>query len=318
MGMKRVYVLRVVWAFVWESARQDAHHTPRVKMVGALPILLSLGAPIVPPGGAPAKLGVLLAKSPPLQPAALTTPTLLSAASPDASLIARSLGYVVGVGSLLLYTPIGLRVYRQRDASGLTLSTWWLKLISYSCSDVYSFRNNYPVSTYIETLIITVEASIVLGLVAYYQRRLDPAFACIAFFYVAACAWALTAAPPEAIAFGQASATLLNTGALLPQLLQNYQRRSPGGFSPITAGLACAGCAIRLFTTIELTGSDPLLLAGFAAGLALNAILLAQIVYYGSVVDGKPLIKVLAADFADAPDLDKASPLSRSEMERLK
>ena len=73
-----------------------------------------------------------------------------------------------------------------------------------------------------------------------------------------------------------------------------------------------------MFTTIELTGSDPLLLAGFAAGLALNAILLAQIVYYGSVVDGKPLIKVLAADFADAPDLDKASPLSRSEMERLK
>ena len=63
------------------------------------------------------------------------------------SVIAQGLGYVVGAGSLLLYTPIAIRVCRQRDASGLTLSTWWLKLISYTCSDVYSFANGYLVST---------------------------------------------------------------------------------------------------------------------------------------------------------------------------
>lgn len=63
------------------------------------------------------------------------------------SVIAQGLGYVIGAGSLLLYTPIAIRVCRQRDASGLTLSTWWLKLISYTCSDVYSFANGYLVST---------------------------------------------------------------------------------------------------------------------------------------------------------------------------
>jgi uncharacterized protein with PQ loop repeat len=63
------------------------------------------------------------------------------------SVIAQGLGYVVGAGSLLLYTPIAIRVCRERDASGLTLSTWWLKLISYTCSDVYSFANGYLVST---------------------------------------------------------------------------------------------------------------------------------------------------------------------------
>ena len=63
------------------------------------------------------------------------------------SVIAQGLGYVVGAGSLLLYTPIAIRICRQRDASGLTLSTWWLKLISYTCSDVYSFANGYLVST---------------------------------------------------------------------------------------------------------------------------------------------------------------------------
>ena len=90
----------------------------------------------------------------------------------DAEAIAGALGYVVGAGSLALYTPILLRVGRSGDASGLTLSTWWLKLASYTCSDVYSFANGYPLSTYLETLIITVEAALVLAVVAAYQRRL--------------------------------------------------------------------------------------------------------------------------------------------------
>ena len=67
----------------------------------------------------------------------------------------------------------------------------------------------------------------------------------------------------------------------------------------MTASLACAGCTIRLFTTVELAGSDPLLLAGFGFGLALNAALLLQIVWFGSVVGGRPLLAVLGADFAD-------------------
>ena len=75
------------------------------------------------------------------------TPEFTIAEVSATSVIAQGLGYVVGAGSLLLYTPIAIRVCRQRDASGLTLSTWWLKLISYTCSDVYSFANGYLVST---------------------------------------------------------------------------------------------------------------------------------------------------------------------------
>lgn len=237
-----------------------------------------------------------------VSPELVHPPALTIAEVPDSGIIAQGLGYLVGAGSLLLYTPIAMRVVRQRDASGLTLSTWWLKLLSYSCSDVYSFANGFPLSTYVETLIITVEAAVVLAIVAFFQRRLDGSFIALALGYGAACAWALSAAPASMIAFGQAAATLLNTGALLPQLLLNFRRRSPGGYSPLTAGLACAGCAIRLFTTVELAGSDPLLLAGFAFGLFLNAALLAQIGYYGAVVEGRPLAALLAADFSSAPE----------------
>lgn len=138
----------------------------------------------------------------------------------------------------------------------------------------------------------------VLALVAYYQRRMDRSFFALAASYGGACVYALSAAPASVVALGQSVATLLNTGALLPQLYQNLRRRSPGGYSPLTAGLACAGCSVRLFTTIALAGSDPLLLAGFAFGLAVNGLLLAQICWFGMVVEGKPLSALLTADFA--------------------
>ena len=104
-------------------------------------------------------------------------------------------------------------------------------------------------------------------------------------------------APAEALALAQAGSTVLNTAALLPQLALNAERGSPGGYSPLTAGLACGGCSIRLFTTVQLTSGDPLLLAGYGLGLALNAAVLAQIFYYGAVVQGQPLAALMTADF---------------------
>lgn len=233
-----------------------------------------------------------------------------SGVTTDSEALATALGYLIGAGSLALYTPILLRVFRQKSARGLTLSTWWLKLSSYACSDVYSFRNGYPLSTYVETLIISVEAALVLVAVAAYQRRIDASFALCAVLLLAACSWALTDAPPQAIACAQGSATLLNTGALIPQLAQNSFRREAGGYSPITAALACTGCAIRLFTTKELADGDPLLLAGFGCGLVLNAALLGQIVWYGVVVAGQPLLSVLSADFALADAVGATGPAS--------
>jgi len=68
--------------------------------------------------------------------------------------------------------------------------------------------------------------------------------------------------------------------ALIPQVMMNHRNKSGGQWSPITAGLSASGCAVRIFTTLQLT-KDKLLLFGFAAGFALNAALLSQILYYG-------------------------------------
>jgi mannose-P-dolichol utilization defect protein 1 len=219
----------------------------------------------------------------------------------DASFLATALGYLIGFGSLMLYTPIAVRIYRQKSADGTTLSTWWLKLASYTMSDTYYLKKGYPLSTYIETLTITIEAAIILGLVGYYQKRLccydDATFGILLVVYLTLSAYGLWGAPPQVVAAGQLVAAALNPAALVPQFVLNYQKQSKGDYSPLTAGLAATGCAIRLFTIQQLAGSDPILMITFGIAMVLNATLLAQILYYGMVVEGLSLRAVICADF---------------------
>jgi hypothetical protein len=117
--------------------------------------------------------------------------------------------------------------------------------------------------------------------VAHLQRRLHTwPFAAGAAAYAALLAAGAAGLPDVALSALQLAATVSVTGALLPQLWLNARRRSSGGWSPVTAGLSAAGNALRVFTTLQLT-RDVLLLAGFLAGFAVNAALLAQIAMYG-------------------------------------
>jgi len=216
-------------------------------------------------------------------------------AATDSSTIAQFLGYTVAVGSFSLYTPIAFRVLKQKRADGLTLSTWWLKIASYTCSDIYNFSRGYPISAWAETFVITVEALVILGLVAYYQEKADAKFFVTAIVFCAL-AGLLANSSPEAIALGQASSAIVNVVALLPQFALNYRLQTAGDYSPVTAGLASAGCAIRLFTTVQLAGSDPLLLGTYGVAFLLNSSLLGQIIWYGVKVEGRGLASVLTAD----------------------
>lgn len=215
--------------------------------------------------------------------------------------IATGLGYLLGGVSILLYTPIAIRVLRTKSADGLAISTWWLKLTSYTCTDVYNIKNGFPISAFSETLVITVEAVVILGLVTFYQQRLGVKTFVLAVTYFVVTSWALFApagvGPSDSvIAYLQGSAIVVNVASLFPQLKQNFVRKSSGSYSSVTASLASAGCAIRLFTTIELANGDPLLLLNYGVALALNLSLLLQIIYYATQKEGKTLSELYLAD----------------------
>jgi len=218
--------------------------------------------------------------------------------------IAEALGYLIGAASLLLYTPIAVRIIRTKSADGLAVSTWWLKLTSFTCTDVYNVKNGFPFAAFSETFVITLESAIVLGLILYHQKRINDStlLACLA--YLAITSWALFSPsftfpygpPNEWIDAAQILSIALSASALVPQLKQNFDRRSSGDYSPITASLASVGCAIRLFTTMELADGDVLLLCNYGVALVLNLCVLFQIVVFGMQVEGKSLVDLFLAD----------------------
>lgn len=224
--------------------------------------------------------------------------TIIMAEEPPSTWLATALGYLVGLGSLMLYTPIAVRLFRQKSAEGTTMTTWMMKLSSYTCTDLYSLWKQYPISTYIETLIITLEAAIILVLVVIYQQRFprDPALWIFLLVFSTLAAYLYFEAPPEVLAMGQLSSAALNSGALVPQFVLNFQKQTKGDYSPVTAALAATGCAIRLYTIQQLADNDPILLFSFGTALLLNTLLLLQIVYYGVMVEGLSLGAVLSAD----------------------
>lgn len=137
-----------------------------------------------------------------------------------------------------------------------------------------------------------------LGLVTYYQNRINIATFLLLGTYLTITTWALFSQSPtdEMISSAQILATILNTSALLPQLKQNIDRQSSGDYSAITASLAAVGCTVRLFTTMQLADGDPLILLNYGVALLLNLSVLFQIVYFGTQKEGKSLVNLLLAD----------------------
>jgi mannose-P-dolichol utilization defect protein 1 len=235
----------------------------------------------------------------------------------SSNIIAERLGYLLGIGSLALYTPILFRIIRNCNAEGIAMSTFWLKLVAYCCSDIYSISRGYPLSTYIEVLVLTLEAALVLVTVAYLQAKIDTVFVTAALALVLTCAWALVAAPIDSLAFASIASTILNSGALVPQIILNARRGSSGDYSPLTAAIASGGCILRLFTVVRLSSSDPLLLINFGSSLALNCTLLAQLIWYSIIVEKRPWSSLILRDFEEVsaePDANSTSKPQATEL----
>ena len=64
-----------------------------------------------------------------------------------------AVGWLITLGSLLLYTPMIFRVLRKRSAVGLSNTTWWMKFSSYSATLVYNVVHQFPLNSYVVSFV---------------------------------------------------------------------------------------------------------------------------------------------------------------------
>lgn len=191
---------------------------------------------------------------------------------------AKALGYCMGIGAMALYSPMIIKLLKDKSADGMSAQTWMFNLFGMTLAILYPFKKGFPVSTYIELLATTAQSFGILGLIMSFSGKRTEYFYGAAGAVAAATFLFTTNIPPKILSIIQIVSIISCNYALVPQIMLSFKMKK-AGWSAITASLSAAGCFVRILTTLQLT-KDPLVLLGYMIGLTNNAIVLGQIYLY--------------------------------------
>ncbi|KAA8570224.1 hypothetical protein MFRU_005g03310 [Monilinia fructicola] len=194
--------------------------------------------------------------------------------------ISKGLGVGIIAASSIVKIPQLLKLISSKSSSGISFLSYLLETSAYIISLAYNYRSEFPFSTYGETALIMVQNVAIAVLVLKYSGRASTA----ALFVAGLAASAVTLfsgniLDMQQLAYLQAGAGVLGVASKLPQILTVWQEGGTGQLSAFAVFNYLAGSLSRIFTTLQEV-DDKLILYGFIAGFALNAILALQMVYY--------------------------------------
>ncbi|KAK2623553.1 hypothetical protein QTJ16_007107 [Diplocarpon rosae] len=202
--------------------------------------------------------------------------------SPECLKLAISKGLGIGIigASSIVKVPQILKLISSRSASGISFLSYLLETSAYLISLAYNVRQGFPFSTYGETGLIMVQNVAIAVLVLHYSGKPSAA----GLFVAALATGAFTLFSKDMVdmntlGYLQAGAGVLGVAAKLPQILAVWQEGGTGQLSAFAVFNYLLGSLSRIFTTIQEV-DDKLILYGFVAGFALNAVLATQMVYY--------------------------------------
>ncbi|ORY02467.1 mannose-P-dolichol utilization defect 1 protein [Clohesyomyces aquaticus] len=202
--------------------------------------------------------------------------------SPDCLKLAVSKALGIGIigASSIVKVPQLLKLINSQSASGVSFLSYLLESGSYLISLSYNIRHGFPFSTYGETALILVQNIVIASLVLKYGGKTAGIAAWIGGLATAgACLFREDIVDVKMLAWLQAAAGVLGVASKAPQILTIWMEGGTGQLSAFAVFNYLLGSLSRIFTTLQEV-PDPLILYGFIAGFALNAILALQMVWY--------------------------------------
>ena len=192
----------------------------------------------------------------------------------------KALGLAIVAGSSIVKIPQILKLIQTQSSSGISFLSYALETAAFVITLAYSARSGFPFSTYGETALIAAQNVVISLLVLRYSGR--EALAAVFVAALAVGGWALQ--DEKVVDMGmlrtlQAGGAVLAVGSKLPQIAAIWQQGGTGQLSAFAVFNYLGGSLARVFTTIQEV-DDKLILYGFLAGLVLNAILAAQMVWF--------------------------------------
>lgn len=204
-------------------------------------------------------------------------------------LFSKALGYGIVLASFMLKFPQILKIVQKKSVEGISLTTFYMETLSFTLNGAYGVHRKMPISTYGESLTVSVQC--VLQVLLYWMYGSLSKFHKFLVFSGFFILWILPLygellPQPYAIflpesfwAYIQVYNILMNVVTKCTQIKENYSNGSTGNLSFITNFLNFAGCVSRIITTLaEL--SDSLLLTNYLIGTALNGFIILQFWVY--------------------------------------
>ncbi|KAG9244668.1 hypothetical protein BJ878DRAFT_505162 [Calycina marina] len=229
--------------------------------------------------------------------------------------VSKGLGIGIIGASSIVKVPQLIKLVKSKSAAGVSFLSYLLETAAYLIGLAYNFRQENPISTYGETGLILAQNMVIATLVLNYSGKSTSAALFIA--TLAAVAYSLfnsNLVPMANLQYLQAGAGVLGVASKLPQILAIYQQGGTGQLSAFAVFNYLAGSLSRIFTTLQEV-DDKLILYGFIAGFALNAVLASQMVYYWNGPSAKSLgkqkEKLPVAQFASSTSSSTASPKAK-------
>lgn len=226
--------------------------------------------------------------------------------------ISKGLGLGIIAASSIVKIPQILKLLSSKSSSGISFLSYFLETSAYLISLAYNYRQGFPFSTYGETALIAVQNVVIAVLVLNYSGKSAGAAVFVAGLAASGAAlFAPNILDMQTLSYFQAGAGVLGVASKLPQIVAVWQEGGTGQLSAFAVSISISisiiiipiripyhscsrytnscmwkqvfnyllGSLSRIFTTLQEV-DDKLILYGFIAGFALNAILAAQMVYY--------------------------------------
>jgi len=195
-------------------------------------------------------------------------------------LASRGLGTAIVAGSTLVKFPQILKIVSNGDAAGLSFLGVLLELLAVTANGAYSFSQEFPFSAYGEAVFMSLQTSIIAILILWYGGN---TFSTILFSAIyGATVLAITQpglVPEEVLWYGQAANIPMIVIGKLIQAITNFRNGHTGQLSAITVFLLTLGSLARIFTSIQDTG-DQVMILTFVVSSSVNVIIALQVLYY--------------------------------------
>jgi len=206
--------------------------------------------------------------------------------------ISKALGLGIVVGSSLVKLPQVLKIASSGSADGISFTGILLELIAITFSGVYSYSNNFPFSAYGESVFLAIQTTAIGLLVLAFSQGKLKAFLFGALY--AGALWSLmnpVITPVGLLWYGQAANIPMILLGKLIQIMTNFRNGHTGQLSAVTCFLLSLGAIARIFTSVQETGDNIVILTYVCSSVVNTIIALQVILYWNSTSEATKLKK---------------------------